>query len=74
MKNYQGESLFLVQLIVLVFFNTFQRSQFDVLHEIGLLSINLTLFMMFLLDLRQVFGHKKIKFFCTTTIHGLFHV
>jgi hypothetical protein len=26
------------------------------------------------LDLRQVFGHKKIKFFCTTTIHGLFHV
>ena len=25
-------------------------------------------------DLRQVFGHKKIKFFCTTTIHGLFHV
>jgi hypothetical protein len=25
-------------------------------------------------DLRQVFGHKKIKFFCTRTIHGLFHV
>jgi 23S rRNA (adenine-N6)-dimethyltransferase len=27
-----------------------------------------------IMDLRQVFGHKKIKFFCTTTIHGLFHV
>jgi maltose-binding protein MalE len=27
-----------------------------------------------IVDLRQVFGHKKIKFFCTTTIHGLFHV
>jgi len=25
-------------------------------------------------DLRQVFGHKKIKFFCTTTIHWLFHI
>jgi MFS family permease len=36
----------------------------------------LTTFIIFLVsvDLRQVFGHKKIKFFCTTTIHGLFHV
>ncbi|WP_068675322.1 O-antigen ligase [Oceanobacillus sp. Castelsardo] len=58
MKNYKGESLFLVQLFVLVFFNTFQRSQFDVLKDIGLLSIYLTLFIMFLFLIRSFIYHK----------------
>jgi O-antigen ligase len=53
MKSYKEESLFLVQLFVLVFLNTLQRSQFDVLKEIGLLSINLTLFMMFIFLIRN---------------------
>lgn len=57
--NYRDESLFLVQLFILVFLNTFQRSQHDVLKDIGNVSINLTLFMMFLFLIRSFFYYKK---------------